>query len=44
MKEGISFGCAMAMILSFAKNSSILWMMVHGICSWFYVIYAAFTR
>lgn len=35
---GIGFGCAMAMILSFQLNHSILWMILHGICSWIYVI------
>jgi len=38
---GIGFGSAMAMILSFEHNHSILWMIVHGICSWAYVIYRA---
>lgn len=33
------FGSALAMILSYAKNSSILWAILHGIISWFYVIY-----
>jgi hypothetical protein len=39
---GISFGSALAMILSFQLNHSILWAIVHGICSWFYVIFRAF--
>ena len=34
-------GAALAMILSFAKWHSILWAILHGICSWFYVIYYA---
>jgi hypothetical protein len=38
---GISMGSALAMILSFSINHSILWAIVHGICSWFYVIYRA---
>ena len=38
---GISFGSALAMILSFQLNHSILWAIVHGICSWLYVIYRA---
>ena len=36
---GISFGSAMAMILSFELNHSVLWMVLHGVCSWFYVIF-----
>jgi len=33
------FGSALAMILSYAQNSSILWAILHGIISWFYVLY-----
>jgi hypothetical protein len=39
---GISMGTALAMILSFQLNHSILWALVHGVLSWFYVIYRAF--
>jgi hypothetical protein len=38
---GIGFGSALAMILSFQLNHSILWAVVHGVCSWFYVAYRA---
>jgi hypothetical protein len=41
---GIGFGSAMAMILSFELNHSILWMIAHGTCSWLYVIYRAWQR
>jgi hypothetical protein len=44
VKAGISFGTALAMILSWSRNESILWAMVHGVCSWFYVIWYALTR
>ncbi len=37
------FGSMIAIVLSFAKNHSILWMIVHGVCSWFYVIYSAIS-
>ena len=33
------FGSALAMILSYTQNSSILWAVLHGILSWFYIIY-----
>lgn len=33
------FGSALAMILSYAQNSSILWAIIHGVISWFYVLY-----
>ncbi len=39
---GLSMGSALAMILSFQLNHSILWAIIHGICSWFYVIYRAY--
>jgi len=38
---GISMGSALAMVLSFSVNHSILWAIIHGVCSWFYVIYRA---
>jgi len=38
---GVSMGTALAMILSFQLNHSILWAIIHGICSWIYVIYRA---
>jgi hypothetical protein len=39
--SGIGFGSAAAMILSYAKWHSIWWMLLHGVFSWFYVIYFA---
>jgi hypothetical protein len=33
------FGSALAMILSYERSASILWAILHGILSWFYVIY-----
>jgi ABC-type Fe3+-siderophore transport system permease subunit len=44
VKAGISFGSALAIVISWTQNHSILWAIVHGILSWFYVIYFAFTR
>ena len=38
---GISMGCSLAMILSWSVNGSILWAILHGVCSWIYVIYYA---
>ena len=34
-----SFGAALAMILSYTQNNSILWAIIHGVLNWFYVIY-----
>lgn len=39
--SGIGFGSALAMILSYSINKSIAWAILHGICTWLYVIYFA---
>jgi len=44
VSTGISMGTALAMILSYTFNESILWAILHGICSWFYVIYFAIVH
>ena len=36
------FGSALAIVLSYVKNSNIFWAILHGILSWFYVIYRIF--
>ncbi len=38
---GLSFGSALAMVISYCANKSILWAIFHGLLSWIYVIYAA---
>lgn len=38
------FGSALAMVLSWSRNASILYCIGHGIASWIYVIYFALTR
>ena len=43
-KVYVGFGCltpgsVIAAILSWATNHSILWMLLHMMCSWFYVLY-----
>ena len=43
-KAGISFGSALAIAISWHAHQSILWAIVHGLFSWFYVIYFAITR
>ncbi len=37
-------GMAIAVVLSWSRNASILWCILHGIFSWGYVIYFAATR
>lgn len=41
---GISIGAAIAIVCSWQRNRSILWAIVAGVLSWFYVIYFALTR
>ena len=38
---GVGFGCALAITISWSLNKSLLWAILHGVCSWFYVIYYA---
>ncbi len=40
-KAGIGFGTALAITISWSANKSILWAILHGLLSWFYVIYYA---
>jgi len=35
------FGSALAMILSYERSASILWAILHGILSWFYILFRA---
>jgi hypothetical protein len=44
VRSGVTFGSAMAIAISWSVNKSILWAMVHGLFSWFYVIYYAVVR
>lgn len=37
--KGLSFGAALAMIISYVKWQSIGWAILHGLLNWFYVIY-----
>lgn len=41
IKAGASFGSALAMVISWTANKSLLWAIVHGLLSWLYVIYYA---
>jgi hypothetical protein len=44
VRAGIGFGTALAIAISWTTNQSILWAIIHGLFSWFYVIYYAITR
>lgn len=39
VRSGISFGTALAIVISWSANGSILWAIIHGLLSWVYVIY-----
>ena len=41
VNNGITFGCTLATVISFTLNKSIGWAILHGIFSWFYVVYYA---
>jgi len=42
--HGVGFGSALAMAVSFNINQSLGWAIVHGLFSWFYVIYFAMFK
>ena len=44
VRSGIGLGSALAIVISWSLHQSILWAVIHGVFSWFYVIYYAFTR
>lgn len=39
VKTGISFGSALAMVISYTTWYSVGWAILHGLLSWVYVIY-----
>ena len=41
VRTGLSFGSALAMVISWTANKSLLWVIVHGLLSWLYVVYYA---
>lgn len=44
MEIHITIGMVLAMILSWSRNHSIFWCIVHGLFSWLYVIYVFLTE
>ena len=38
-KHGITFGSALAMVISYTTWKSVGWAIIHGLMSWLYVIY-----
>jgi len=43
-RAGIGFGTALAIAISWSTHHSIVWAIVHGALSWFYVVYFVATR
>ena len=43
-QAGIGLGSAIAVAVSWSLHKSILWAVIHGVLSWFYVIYFMITR
>ncbi|SFB27252.1 hypothetical protein SAMN04488577_0280 [Bacillus sp. cl95] len=43
-KSAITFGSALAITISWSIHKSVLWAIIHGFCSWLYVLYYVFTR
>jgi len=41
---GVGLGTVVAVVVSWSRNKSILWAIVHGILGWLYVIYALLVR
>lgn len=39
IKSGVTFGSALAMVISYTTWRSIGWAIFHGLLSWLYVIY-----
>ncbi|MFG1690653.1 hypothetical protein ACGF5M_00620 [Gemmatimonadota bacterium] len=44
VKDGLSFGSALAIAVSYTTHQSILWAILHGIFGWFYILYFLITR
>jgi len=44
VEKGVSFGSALAIVISYTAHQSILWAIIHGILSWLYVIYYIIMR
>lgn len=43
VKNGITFGTCLAMVISYTSWNSVGWAIFHGLLSWLYVIYFVVT-
>ncbi len=39
IRNGISFGSVLAIVISWSVNKSVLWAIFHGIIGWIYILY-----
>lgn len=37
---GVGLGTIIAVVISWSRNKSVLWAIIHGILGWLYIIYA----
>ena len=44
VKSGVGVGSALAIVISYTAHTSVLWAIIHGFFSWFYVVYFLLTR
>jgi hypothetical protein len=44
VRAGIGFGTALAITISWTANKSLLWVLIHGILGWIYVVFYALFR
>jgi len=44
LKDGVSLGSVIAVVISWDRNKSILLALLHAVLSWIYVIYIALTK
>ena len=42
--NGVGFGTALAIAISWSLNKSLFWAILHGLLSWIYVLYYAFFK
>ena len=44
VRNGVGFGSALAIAISYTAHQSVLWAIIHGFFSWFYVVYFVLAR
>ena len=43
-KTGLGFGAVLAMIMSWTLHQSLIWVLIHGLLGWIYVVYYLLTK